>query len=87
MGEVELNSYPATRRLGFRVWWVETKPWLGGEGARNQAIRVGHPLESTVRAVATLGIRGVSHPDLDGVRSVWVRRRSDRTGSVAVLLA
>ncbi len=87
IGEIKLDSYPPTSRIGFRVWWVETKPWMGGDGARHQAIRVGNPLEPTLRVVASLGIRGVGEPALDGALSAWVRRRSARTGSVAVLLA
>jgi IrrE N-terminal-like domain len=87
IGEIQLDSYPPTRRIGFRLWWVETKPWLGGDSARHQAIRVGHPLEATLRVVESLGIWGVGQPALDGARSAWVRRRSELTGSVAVLLA
>jgi hypothetical protein len=87
LGTFLLDPNPATRRLGFRGWWVENRAWWGGRGGRRLAVYVDHPLAPALEAMRSLRPGQMAAPRLDGADRTTLRRRRGRAASFAAMLA
>ena len=87
IGTFRLDPWPSTRRLGFRGWWVENRPWWGARGGRRLAIYADHALAPILQRMRTMRPGETVAPDLAGALSTRLRRRPGTSASFAALLA
>ena len=86
LGAFLLDPLPATRRLGFRGWWTESRSWWGGRGGRRLAVYVDHPLAPALEAMDRIGPGELASPGLAGAVSTALRRRRGPRASFAAVL-
>ncbi len=86
LGTFLLDPNPATRRLGFRGWWVENRAWWGGRGGRRLAVYVDHPLAPALEIMRQLRAGQFAAPSLEGAARTTLRRRRGTGASFAALL-
>lgn len=86
LGTLRLDPYPATRRLGFRAWWVENRRWWGSGGGRRLAVYVDHPLAPALELMRGLRTGEFGSPSLKGAAMTTLRRRRGSTAALAALL-
>lgn len=87
VGTFLLDPRPSTKRLGFRAWWSENRPWWGARGGRRLAVYADHPLAPVLREIARLEPWQATATDVDGARSALIRRRWGRWAAFAALLS
>lgn len=87
IGAFILDPRRSTKRLGFRAWWAENRQWWGARGGRRLAVYIDHPLAPVLQEMTRLRPWNVGCPSVDGASSTMLRRRGQRWGAFAAVLA
>jgi hypothetical protein len=85
-GTFHLDPLVSTKRLGFRGWWAENRPWWGGRGGRRLAVYVDHPLAPVLETMQAMRRGQTATPEIEGASSTLLRLRSRGTASFAAVL-